>query len=742
MNEKLSYTEYLVVGSPRTEFDVGFEDYQNDKDMLKLTVDNKDVTEAGYSVERNVGNTLVFTPAVPVDAVVRIQRITDIDAPFYIFTAGNAFVPSNVDANFKQLLHSQQEVRDRQDHLEQRVIPVVDGLEDALEAADAAAKSAQEAKEAAEEAAEATRQADKVIDKSGLTQQAINDGIESRTALRELTPTTLGIKVYLKSIHAGLGLGSGFFVSVAKTSNLVDNGGTILSTPDSSMVWSRLRETPFVTVEDFGAVPYDDTYDDYDAIQNAVATSLETRLRTGRYVVSKPIIVKSQQALVGEGMGKTQIRKFTTTPANIDKTGMTGAMATVDYNVDATVIILPQLSNYTQYPRIEELCLQNGTSYDTGKGYALFAPYMTSGTFKNVLLNFAEFPLYTINSWMCSWETVHSYSKFAGMIFGGRVGDTGRGGTSNHMSNCWVVGNKTGYAYSFYGYMYSAMDSCGADGNGITDGHTEGILYVERSTMTITALGAEDNYCKRIIRNISSRLKVNSLQVLNFHNTSGNSTALFEVVGATARTIVDSASLEFTNFANPTTLNSPKFANASTSSLFRCVYSYVDQGITGINNGTPFEIVKDSTSSVEFFAQGSSLSDYGTAATGLTTSNTRTSNQNYVIRSIQASDKILTTATALYADIGFLNDAACRYNTAKFKLGNSSIFRDALGRPRYKLNGNPADQLDGIPLDGFEVLNAPPTWVARAGHAYVNSTDNTLRIFTAGGWVKIATTPV
>lgn len=164
MNEKLSYTEYLVVGSPRQYFDIGFEDYQEDKDMLKLTVDNKDVTEAGYSVVRNVGQTLEFTPAVPVGAVVRIQRVTDIDAPFYIFTAGNAFVPSNVDANFKQLLHAQQEVRDGFVKLQDDVVPLVVGLPEAL-------KKAQDAAEAAQ----ATRSADKVIDKSGVTQQDIND---------------------------------------------------------------------------------------------------------------------------------------------------------------------------------------------------------------------------------------------------------------------------------------------------------------------------------------------------------------------------------------------------------------------------------------------------------------------------------------------------------------------------------------------------------------------------------------
>lgn len=191
MNEKLSYTEYLVVGSPRQYFDIGFEDYQEDKDMLKLTVDNKDVTEAGYSVVRNVGQTLEFTPAVPVGAVVRIQRVTDIDAPFYIFTAGNAFVPSNVDANFKQLLHAQQEVRDGFVKLQDDVVPLVIGLPEALEKAQEAADAAQEAAEKASEAAEQSRSASNVIDSMGITQQVFNDKMRTYTNFY-VTPENYG----------------------------------------------------------------------------------------------------------------------------------------------------------------------------------------------------------------------------------------------------------------------------------------------------------------------------------------------------------------------------------------------------------------------------------------------------------------------------------------------------------------------------------------------------------------------
>lgn len=530
--------------------------------------------------------------------------------------------------------------------------------------------------------------------------------------------------------------GGGLFIYIS-ASTAADDGGYVFGK------WIRVIQDPFVTAEQFGARPYEDSIDDYQAIQAALNTNREVRLETGRYVISKPLIVQSQQTLIGEGLGKTIITKTGTAFSEVDTTGFSGAMATVNYNnKDAVVIVLPQPANYAKYVRIENLALNNGTSTSNGKGYCLFAPYVSESKFSQILLNYGLTPHYSINCWMCEWDFVHVFSSGTGFIFGGKEGDTGRGGTSNNLSNCWVVGTKAEYPYQFYGNMYSTMSDCGADGNGTSETYVEGIVYAVRSTITINSLGAEGNYAKRIINNVASRLTVNTLQVLNFHNTSGNSTALFAVLGTTARTIVSNGSLEFTNFANPTTLNSPKFGSATDGSLLYFEYLYVDQNMTGINNGTPFEITKDTTSSVEFKTQSATLADYGTQSTALSTNNNVTSNQNYIVRSLQSSDKILTTATALYADVGFLNDAACRYNTAKFKLGNSSIFRDSFGRPRFKLNGNPAEQYDGIPMDGLEVSATPPAWVARAGHMYFNSTDNTIRVFTSGGWMKVALTAV
>lgn len=171
-NEKLSYTEHVVT-TPATDFGIGFKDYGGDSDIIKVTVDDVIATEAGYTVFRKNALTIALEPAVT-SGVVRLQRETNIDSSFYRFTAGAKFVAANVDANFEQILHSQQETRDGFNKLASDVYPLVNGLEEALQKADSASRAAQEAAEAAEEAAQVTRSASQVIDESGKTQQEIN----------------------------------------------------------------------------------------------------------------------------------------------------------------------------------------------------------------------------------------------------------------------------------------------------------------------------------------------------------------------------------------------------------------------------------------------------------------------------------------------------------------------------------------------------------------------------------------
>lgn len=153
MNEKQSYTEYNVI-VPTQDFIITFEDYNsNNRDAINVTVDGVPANTAGFAVLRISDTVIQLTPAVETGSVVRLQRETDIDNTFYRFTAGAVFTAGNVDKNFQQILHSQQEVSDGFKQLANYVYPLANGLEQALQTASTAAEAAQLAAEAAESAA-------------------------------------------------------------------------------------------------------------------------------------------------------------------------------------------------------------------------------------------------------------------------------------------------------------------------------------------------------------------------------------------------------------------------------------------------------------------------------------------------------------------------------------------------------------------------------------------------------------
>ena len=109
MNELKSYTEYAV-STPTADFVIGF-DFNYGEDAVNVTVDNVPASEAGYTVVYLNETTIRLSPSVP-SGVVRLQRETDIDTTDNQFTVGAKFTAQTMDANFEQLRHSQQEVRD------------------------------------------------------------------------------------------------------------------------------------------------------------------------------------------------------------------------------------------------------------------------------------------------------------------------------------------------------------------------------------------------------------------------------------------------------------------------------------------------------------------------------------------------------------------------------------------------------------------------------------------------------
>ena len=186
INELKSYTEYNV-STPTSVFTIGFQ-YEYNVDKVNVYVNAVEATAAGYTVLHDSHGTVSLTPAVPA-GVVRLVRETDIDYSAHAFSAGAKFTAGNMDENFRQLRHSQQEVRDGFVVLEQNTSEGIAAVYQAANDAQTAAIAAQAAANTATASEAAIKDiivdgkvsTNAVIDKTGQTQQEVNDETVSVT---------------------------------------------------------------------------------------------------------------------------------------------------------------------------------------------------------------------------------------------------------------------------------------------------------------------------------------------------------------------------------------------------------------------------------------------------------------------------------------------------------------------------------------------------------------------------------
>ena len=150
INELKSYTEYNV-STPTSVFTIGFQ-YEYNVDVVNVYVDGVEATAAGYTIQHDSHGTVQLTPAVP-SGVVRLSRETDIDTSAHTFSAGAKFTASNMDENFQQIRHTQQEVRDGFSKLSTDTYEIIDTLQDVGQAAQDAADAAEQAAQTANDAA-------------------------------------------------------------------------------------------------------------------------------------------------------------------------------------------------------------------------------------------------------------------------------------------------------------------------------------------------------------------------------------------------------------------------------------------------------------------------------------------------------------------------------------------------------------------------------------------------------------
>lgn len=253
MNILRSFTE-TVVTTPTDLFPISFE-YDEKYDAVHVFLNGVAVEDLGYTVSQVNAVTLKVEPAIP-EGTVRIERETDIDKMKYIFDAGALFIDQNVDADFRQIVHSQQEVRDGFIKLRGDVLPLVHGLQEALQQAQEASEAAQEAANAAEEAA-----------------LQVKSAIQYRDSVAELSAVSdpqAGMLIYVKSYHTGIGKGGGLF-EYTPARQLEDDGGNVIKG------WVRKVPESYLNVHNFGATGsgIDDGADHiaFNRVANKIKTS-------------------------------------------------------------------------------------------------------------------------------------------------------------------------------------------------------------------------------------------------------------------------------------------------------------------------------------------------------------------------------------------------------------------------------------------------------------------------------------
>lgn len=135
INEDTSFIEYNVE-QPTQDFVTNFDIIGGTTDVVHVTVDGvlTDTPESSYTVQQMNHNTWRITPEVQIGSVVRLYRVTNIDDMMHVFTAGAKFIARNMDNNFKQIRHSQQELYDDFSSLDANTTLRLDTFSDRVDA--------------------------------------------------------------------------------------------------------------------------------------------------------------------------------------------------------------------------------------------------------------------------------------------------------------------------------------------------------------------------------------------------------------------------------------------------------------------------------------------------------------------------------------------------------------------------------------------------------------------------------
>ncbi|QXR26969.1 hypothetical protein [Acinetobacter junii] len=562
-----------------------------------------------------------------------------------------------------------------------------------------------------------------VVD-GNLTQHERNKGIKSIAQLRLTAPAIKGDRVYLASVNEDQGEGGGEFVATQK-SGLVDNGGTIIASPNPLIFWVR-QNVVEVTPEMFGAKGGSSDFDSHSALQAAFLSGYPARLNSAMYYTSKPLYHKNSFKLTGNGYwGKSQIFKTTSDASDLADVVCPNGTDAVSYAKDAVLIAYPNAGDYVHDVNIDGVFLGKIYEGEVGDGYfmegiAYYAPYIAQSTFKSMQLNACRHSFYSVNQWMCSFERVEG-ACYWGWVIGGLDGDIHRGGTTSSYTSCWSknVYGLGANAWNFHKMVSVTMNSCGTDGFG-SDSFLGGyIIKAEHSEIIVNGFGWEGGWAAGYVLAEDSTVIMTSIYTYQVNNLATYSQIMFHAVRSkltVQESTMNFATTELTNlgvFAQADDNSIIKFINVTTNPMYR----------DSIQGGQTWEFRAFTNSYVRFELAGRVV-DYlaGNHPAGLT-------------NTLSLSGGVQSRSTTI--DFGLMETLGGRLGNNYFRLGSLRMFTNSSGRLRYTVNGIPVGDADGYNLGGVDIGDSDPATPLNS-QLFYNRTTGKLKLRDGANWVEFS----
>ena len=307
-----------------------------------------------------------------------------------------------------------------------------------------------------------------------------------------------GMTVYVKSYHAGLGLGGGIRTYDSQRQQ-EDDGflcirGWVLQVHGS------------VTPEQAGCYG-DGTEDDAIGLQAVFSSGYKVACRTGaNYRTSKPIEMFDRQKIEGN---RATITKF-----SASTTGIVGKLdpsgSSFNYDVDCAVVLAPSNTYYT-FIDINDLIVTKEKVSGNDVGYVFYSPFMATSTLRNITVYGGEYGFWGADVWMVSWERCAAYSKC-----GFRIG----AGTSNTFNACWSKETKQGYSsFDFNNLIYSTLINCCAEAVGEDGLPAEAAYSFNSCDLTMVSCAIEGIHAYNLVQIHASRVSIDSpMFAINIHN--------------------------------------------------------------------------------------------------------------------------------------------------------------------------------------------------------------------------------